>query len=93
MWKLAEWKLRTYVAEPERGARKSKGKAAQQAGGVCCIGVGFPSAAAFAGRGERVGENVAHQVDTGRHGSAVCERLGERSQEASGSGGGLIWRC
>jgi hypothetical protein len=28
---LAEWKLRSYVAEPERGARKWKGKAAEQA--------------------------------------------------------------
>jgi hypothetical protein len=31
MRKLAEWKLRSYVAEPERGARKWKGKAAEQA--------------------------------------------------------------
>lgn len=31
MRKLAEWKLRSYVAEPERGTRKWKGKATEQA--------------------------------------------------------------
>jgi hypothetical protein len=51
MWKLAEWKLRSYVAEPERGARKSKGMAAEQAGGVCASASDFRSVAAFQGEG------------------------------------------
>ena len=35
MRKLGEWKLRSYVTEPERGARKWKGNAAEQACSVC----------------------------------------------------------
>ena len=67
MLKLAEWKLRSYVAEPERGARKWKGKAAEQAAVYAnrrrisgARGKGLQ-----AGRGERVERNFAHQFDTG----------------------------
>ena len=67
MRKLAEWKLRSYVAEPERGARKWKGKAAEQAAVYANRRriSGERGKRLQAGRGERVERNFAHQFDTG----------------------------
>src|SRR5271170_1188331 len=67
MRKLAEWKLRSYVAEPERGARKWKGKAAEQAAVYANRRrvSGARGKRLQAGRGERVERNFAHQFDTG----------------------------
>jgi transposase len=64
---LAEWKLRSYVAEPERGARKWKGKAAEQAAVYANRRriSGTRGKRLQAGRGERVERNFAHQFDTG----------------------------
>ena len=64
---LAEWKLRSYVAEPERGARKWKGKAAEQAAVYANRRriSGERGKRLQAGRGERVERNFAHQFDTG----------------------------
>ncbi len=64
---LAEWKLRSYVAEPERGARKWKGKAAEQAAVYANRRriSGARGKRLQAGRGERVERNFAHQFDTG----------------------------
>jgi transposase len=67
MRKLAEWKVRSYVAEPERGARKWKGKAAEQAAVYANRRriSGARGKRLQAGRGERVERNFAHQFDTG----------------------------
>jgi hypothetical protein len=67
MRKLTEWKLRSYVAEPERGARKWKGKAAEQAAVYANRRriSGARGKRLQAGRGERVERNFAHQFDTG----------------------------
>jgi len=67
MRQLAEWKLRSYVAEPERGARKWKGKAAEQAAVYANRRriSGERGKRLQAGRGERVERNFAHQFDTG----------------------------
>jgi transposase len=64
--KLAEWKLRSYVTEPERGARKWKGKAAEQAAVYANRRriSGERGKRLQAGRGERVERNFAHQFDT-----------------------------
>jgi transposase len=64
---LAEWKLRSYVAEPERGARKWKGKTAEQAAVYANRRriSGARGKRLQAGRGERVERNFAHQFDTG----------------------------
>jgi len=64
---LAEWNLRSYVAEPERGARKWKGKAAEQAAVYANRRriSGARGKRLQAGRGERVERNFAHQFDTG----------------------------
>jgi transposase len=64
---LAEWKLRSYVAEPERGARKWKGKAAEQAAVYANRRrvSGARGKRLQAGRGERVERSFAHQFDTG----------------------------
>jgi hypothetical protein len=89
MRKLAEWKLRSYVAEPERGARKWKGEAAEQAAVYANRRriSGARGKRLQSGRGERV--EFCASVRYRRHGPAVCERPGERSQEASDTGGGL----
>ena len=50
MRKLGEWKLRSYVTEPERGARKWKGNAARTSVRRMRIGVGFPERAVSACR-------------------------------------------
>src|SRR5579863_7589365 len=67
MLKLAEWKLRSYVAEPERGVRKWKGKAAEQAAVYANRRriSGARGKRLQACRGERVERNFAHQFDTG----------------------------
>jgi hypothetical protein len=64
---LAEWKLRSYVAEPERGARKWKDKAAEQAAVYANRRriSGARGKRLQAGRGEQVERNFAHQFDTG----------------------------
>lgn len=64
---LAEWKLRSCVAEPERGARKWKGKTAEQAAVYANRRriSGARGKRLQAGRGERVERNFAHQLDTG----------------------------
>ena len=63
---LAEWKLRSYVAEPERGARKWQGKAAEQAAVYANRRriSGERGKRLQAGRGERVERNFAHQFDS-----------------------------
>jgi len=67
MRKLAEWNLRSYVAEPERGARKWKGKAAERQAVYSNRRriSGARGKKLQAGRGERVERNFAHQFDTG----------------------------
>lgn len=64
---LAEWKLRSYVAEPEHGARKWKGKASEQAAIYANRRriFGARGKRLQAGRSERVERNFAHQFDTG----------------------------
>jgi hypothetical protein len=67
MRKLAEWKLRSYFDEPERDARKWKGKVAER------VAVyanrrrisGARGKRLQAGRGERVERKFAHQFNTG----------------------------
>lgn len=67
MRKLAEWKLRSYVAEPERGGRKWKEKGAERAAVYANRRriSGARGKRLQAGRGERVERNFAHQFDTG----------------------------
>jgi transposase len=67
MRKLAEWKLRSYVAEPERGARKWKDKAAERQAVYANRRriSGARGKRLQASRGERVERNFAHQFDTG----------------------------
>jgi transposase len=67
MRELAEWEVRSYVAEPERGARKWKDKAAERAAVYANRRRirGARGKRLQAGRGERVERNFAHQFDTG----------------------------
>ena len=67
MRKLAEWKLRSYVAEPERGPRKWKGKATERQAVYANRRriSGERGKRLQTGRGERVERNFAHQFDTG----------------------------
>jgi transposase len=67
MRRLAEWKLRSYVAEPKRGSRKWKGKAAERQAVYANRRriSGARGKRLQAGRGERVERNFAHQFDTG----------------------------
>ena len=91
MRELAEWDVRSYVAEPERGARRWQGKAAEQAAVYANRRriSGARGKRLQAGRGERVERNFAHQFDTGGLNRSVRERTGERSQEAADSGGSV----
>ena len=64
---LTELGVRTYIAEPERGARKWDGRRAEQAA-VYANRRRIRDARGkrlLAGRGERVERNFAHQFDTG----------------------------
>jgi len=67
MRKLAEWRLRSYVAEPERGPRKWKGKATERQAVYANRRriSGERGKRLQTGRGERVERNFAHQFDTG----------------------------
>lgn len=64
---LTEWGIRTYIAEPARGARKWKGRPADQAAVYSNRRriQGARGKRLQAGRGERVERNFAHQFDTG----------------------------
>jgi transposase len=64
---LAERGVRTYIAEPERGARKWDGRRAEQAAVYANRRRirGGRGKRLQAGRGERVERNFAHQFDTG----------------------------
>ena len=64
---LAELELRTYIAEPERGARKWEGRQTEQAAVYANRRRirGARGKRLQAGRGERVERNFAHQFDTG----------------------------
>src|SRR5215469_16249532 len=64
---LAEWGLRTYIAEPERGPRQWKGRQADQAAVYANRRriQGARGKRLQASRGERVERNFAHQFDTG----------------------------
>ena len=64
---LAELEVRTYIAEPERGARKWEGRQAEQAAVYANRRRirGARGKRLQAGRGERVERNFAHQFDTG----------------------------
>ena len=65
--KLTEWRLRTYIAEPERGRRKWGGRTAEQAAVYANrrrTG-GARGQRLQARRGERLERNFAHQFDTG----------------------------
>ena len=64
---LREWGLRSYIAEPERGARQWKGRAAEQAAVYANRRriQGARGKRLQASRGERVERNFAHQFDTG----------------------------
>jgi transposase len=67
MRRLAELKLRTYIAEPDRGARNWKGKAAEKEAVYANrrrIG-GVRGRRLQRQRGERVERNFAHQFDSG----------------------------
>ena len=64
---VADWGLRSYIAEPERGARKWEGRQAEQ---VAVYGNrrrirGERGKRLQARRGERLERNFAHQFDTG----------------------------
>jgi transposase len=64
---VADWGLRSYIAEPERGARKWEGRLAEQ---VAVYGNrrrirGERGKRLQARRGERLERNFAHQFDTG----------------------------
>ena len=67
MRELAEWGLRSYIAEPDRGARQWKGRAAEQAAVYANRrrNQGVRGQRLQARRGERVERNFAHQFDTG----------------------------
>lgn len=67
MRELAEWGLRSYIAEPDRGARQWKGRAAEQAAVYANRRRirGARGQRLQARRGERVERNFAHQFDTG----------------------------
>ncbi len=64
---VAEWGLRSYIAEPERGARNWQGRAAEQAAvyGNRRRIRGERGKRLQAARGERLERNFAHQFDTG----------------------------
>jgi transposase len=64
---VAEWGLRSYIAEPERGARKWEGRQAEQAAvyGNRRRIQGARGKRLQASRGERLEQNFAHQFDTG----------------------------
>ncbi len=64
---LVEQGVRTYIAEPERGARKWDGRRAEQAAVYANRRRirGARGKRLQAGRGERVERNFAHQFDTG----------------------------
>ena len=64
---LVEEGVRTYIAEPERGARKWDGRRAEQAAVYANRRRirGARGKRLQAGRGERVERNFAHQFDTG----------------------------
>ncbi len=87
---LVEWKLRSYVAEPERGAEMER-QNGRTSGGVCESTADFRSARqAFAGGSRRTsGAEFCPSVRYRRYGSTVCSRSSQRSQEAPDSGGGL----
>jgi hypothetical protein len=64
---VKEWGLRSYIAEPERGARSWQGRATEQAvvyGNRRRIG-GERGKRLQAARGERVERNFAHPFDAG----------------------------
>ena len=65
--KVQEWGVRTYIAEPERGARKWKGRRAEQAAVYANRKRirGARGKRLLASRGERVERNFAHQFDSG----------------------------
>jgi len=67
MGELAEWGLRSYIAEPDRGARQWQGRAAEQAAVYANRrrNQGVRGQRLQARRGERVERNFAHQFDTG----------------------------
>lgn len=75
---LAELEVRTYIAEPDRGARNWKGKAAEQAAvyGNRRRIRGVRGKGLQRRRGERIERNFAHQFDTGG-----VDRLYVRGQE------------
>jgi transposase len=64
---LAELEVRTYIAEPDRGARKWEGKAAEKAAvyGNRRRIQGVRGKGLQRRRGERIERNFAHQFDTG----------------------------
>lgn len=64
---VKEWGLRSYIAEPERGMRNWKGRAAEQAAvyGNRRRIRGQRGKRLQAARGERIERNFAHQFDTG----------------------------
>ena len=80
---LAELGVRTYVAEPERGARNWEGKQTEKEAvyGNRRRIKGERGKRLQRQRGERIERNFAHQFDTGRPGPALCPRHRERSQE------------
>ena len=67
MRELAEWGLRSYIAEPDRGARQWNNRAAEQAAVYANRRriQGARGQRLQARRGERVERNFAHQFDTG----------------------------
>lgn len=64
---VAEWGLRSYIAEPERGVRNWQGRAAEQAAVYANRRRirGERGKQLQAARGERLERNFAHQFDTG----------------------------
>jgi transposase len=64
---LAELEVRTYIAEPDRGSRNWKGKAAEKAAvyGNRRRIRGVRGKSLQGRRGERIERNFAHQFDTG----------------------------
>ena len=84
--------LRSYIAEPERGARKWKGKAVEQAAVYAnrrrIQGRARQAATGTTGREDRT--ELCASVRHRRHGPAICTRSRKRTQETVVASGGLL---
>src|SRR5215469_627907 len=90
MRELAEWGLRSYIAEPDRGARQWQGRAAEQAGVRQPAAESGSAGPAFAGATRRAcGAEFCASVRYRRNGPVVGEGSRQRAQEAVATSRGV----